>query len=252
MTRYECSLNGVNLSGISPAIVITDITEAVTESATVEARPLGNGSRFLRKQRERLDVTVSFAIREQDITRRQLISHQVQKWARDGGYLIRNDRSDQRLKVVCTGIPVLESALHWTDIFTATFTAFESPFWESTALSSVTLTDTGTLYVPGTAETAKAAFVLTNTGSSTLNTATIRTGASTMSFSSLGIPANGKLEVGYDDNGYLYIKANGASAFGTRSTGSSDDFLVKCGYSEIRFTSNVAARLRVTARGVWL
>ncbi len=253
MVRYECSLNGVNLSGLSPDIIITDISESITEYTQTEQYPTRDGTRFLRKQRVSLTETVRFCVTEQDPIRRQLILQQVQKWARDGGVFTRDDRRGQRLTVQCDSVPVMPSADNWKSEMAAVFTAYQLPYWESAEKTTATgNAGSAVINVPGTAKRTKAHLTLTNTGATVMNTATIRTGESVMAFSSLGVEPNQKLEIGYDANGYLYITANGESALPNRSSGSSDDLFVSCGFSTITYTAGTSARLSIDARGLWL
>lgn len=252
LNRYECSLDGKPLSAISPSIFITDIREdAPPDRITAEPYAIHNGSRYIRKQRESLSVSVEFAIREQDEARRMEVCQLIQKWAKNGGYFARSDRPGQRLRVRCETLPSVASALKWTEILSVVFTAYEQPYWESMAATSATTDSKKTVFVPGTADHCRANATITATGG-VLTRLTIITGESTIVLSGIDIPAGGVVEIGHDDNDYLYIRSGSASLMAYRTPESADDLLLPCGHSEVFVAGNVLVSMTINARGLWL
>lgn len=252
LNRYECSLDGKPLSAISPSIFITDIREdAPPDRITAEPYAIHNGSRYIRKQRESLSVSVEFAIREQDEARRMEVCQLIQKWAKNGGYFARSDRPGQRLRVRCETLPSVASALKWTEILSVVFTAYELPYWESVAATTVTTTGKKAVFFPGTADHCRANATIIATGG-TLTSLTITTKASTISLQGINIANGGKVEIGHDDNGYLFIHSGSTSLMAYRTETSDDDLLIPCGQSEINVSGNVAVSMSLSARGVWL
>ena len=130
ITRYGVWIDGQGLQDIAPAIYITDIIEEAPDEP-FETAPLSGyeGSRITSRARRSLMVTVHFAIREYDVMRRRGILQKVREWAQDGG-LTTSEHQDQRLRVVCTGLPVISSAQKWTEQLAVQFTAFALPYWQ--------------------------------------------------------------------------------------------------------------------------
>lgn len=247
---YDVTLNGVPLSTVSPSIFVVDITETPADSVTTQPKPLHNGSRRIRQQRESLIVTVSYALREQSVERRLEIMQLVQKWAQKGGFLTRSDRPGQRLRVVCDTPPRIDSALKWTEVLQLSFTAYDEPFWESLSPVSCTTTGKKQLFVPGTAQDVRASATVTVTGS-TLTSLTVATGCGSIKLAGMSIQQNGVIDIGYTDDGYLYIRSGDASLMLDRTIDSSDELRVPVGYSDVQVSGNTGVSMILTARGAW-
>lgn len=248
MILLDATINDNALADVSPAIVVYDIAETASETENSIPFAMGNGSRFLRQQRTGLAVTLQFAIREQDVAQRMAIYAAVQEWATGGNLLSRNDRAGQLLTIDNVSIPGMPSALKWTDILAVTFHAYSDPYWRSQETVSTTITDRGSLTVPGTAPECKASAVITPTGE--LTTVTIDTGLSRITLDEL--THSQPISIGHDANGYLSISSAGQSLLLHRTIDSSDELLVACGTNAISVTANVPVSVEISARGAWL
>lgn len=257
MTRYEVWLNNMSLSAIDPAIYIRDVAyDAPKIMSTVSDIPGRNGQRMTDRHAQSTSVTVTVEIHEQDIRRRQDVCGRIQMWAAKGGMLTTNDKRGQRLRVICEMPPVITSVLKWTQVLKMVFTAYEQPFWEDEYARSVTLSGTNgnqTLYVPGIGVMTRVEASVRNVSGNTVNALTINTGASVFEFEGLGLKNGETLEIGYDENGLLYMRAGEESKMQCRTAESDDDLMMETGKSNAVSVSadrNVEATIR--ARGLYM
>ena len=248
-TRYEVFLDGTPLSAVDPAIHVTDVEECAPEEALRTAARLGgSGMQLLSRRRESLSVRVSFMIREYDPARRKAVLGEVLAWAA-GACLTLEDRPGQRLRVVCTTPPALQSALRWTDELQMVFTAYAFPFWESEA--PVTARATGgsgsvLLRPAGTAESCVLQARLVNRGSGALTCATISAGGQRMAFEGMQIAPGESLTM-LLRGGLLTLPV----AF--RTPDSADEIrLPQRQSSTVTFTADQSVEAEFFVRGVWL
>lgn len=272
-TRYEAELDGVTLSSLSPAVIITDIAEDAPEVRRTTARfaALG-GTRMTREVRESLRVSVTFELHEGDVRRRAQLCERVVKWAQ-GRILKVNHRPGQRLGVVCETPPAIGSALRWTQPLTVVFAAQAIPFWEDAVATRVTILGDGdaTAYVPGTAQAALVEATVENTGDAAITAVTLSvsqaaaagagqaTARGTLAdtaftFSGLSIPPGGRLAIAYDDKRVLRARIGDTSVLAKRTTASSDDLLAPCGQRSTFAVSGTggAAKTTFSVRGWYL
>ena len=251
ITRYSAWLDGEGLQDIDKTIIILDIQEQLPQSRIQTAGWAAgrDGTRFIRETTLTRSVTIRLQVREYDVTRRKTITSDVAAWAAKGGYLTINDRPGQRLKVRCSSLPVVASALKWTDTLIITLTAYEWPYWEDESTHSATLSgDTYAaldLYVPGNGPYAYMSGDLSFSGVSTVEISAGETQFTVQNVS-------GSLKWGYED-GILYIRSGNASVMAYRTPSSSDDLIVTPGKrNRIVITSSVPVSGRVYSRGCYL
>lgn len=250
-TRYTCSLNGIALHTLDDSIYVLDIMESppVLHAETI-ARPLGSGSHVLRMERTSLSVRISFAIRAYDVARRKAVCSKVAAWACRGGLLTVGDRPDQRLRVRCTTLPTVSSALRWTEALTVVLTAFEAPFWEAEQPVSVSAGASSAisaqLYVPGAGE---AAWLDVELNGSAAATVTIATPLSSMTLTGV----SGRVRIHHDAGVLAIESSDGASLLTHRTADSSDDLLVVPGEENtIRVSSSGTVSAVFSTRGCFL
>ena len=235
MTRYEVWLDNMSLSAIDPAIYIRDIAYDAPRSVITAADiPGRNGQRVTNRHAQSTSVTVTVEIHEQDIRRRQDICGRIQAWAAKGGMLTTNDRRGQRLRVECEVPPVITSVLKWTQVIKMMFAAYEQPFWEDKYARSVTMSgtnDSKSLYVPGFGAETRAEASVKNVSGGTVNALTIKAGGTTFEFESLALGNGETLEIGYDENGLLFMRAGEESKMHCRTAESDDDLMLETGKS---------------------
>lgn len=257
MTRYEAWLDKKSLSAIDPSIYIRDIAyNAPRTMITTSDIPGRNGQRVTGRSARSTSVQITIEIHEQDVARRQDVCRRIQAWAMKGGSLTTNDRRDQRLRVLCEEPPAISSALKWTQALRMTFAAYAQPFWEDETPRSVSLSGTNSdkpLYTPGIGALTRVEASVKNTSGSAINTLTLSAGGTTFDFTGLNLAANETLEIGYDENDLLTIRAGNTSKMSCRTAASDDDLMIETGKSEtvsIRAGGSVSATFR--ARGLYM
>lgn len=257
MTRYECALDGIALSEVSPAVFITDIAyeSPKMENAAVSlaGRP---GQRILSRKTQSTSVTISFEIHEQSVARRQSICQSAQEWAMPGGYLTTSDRLDQRLFVVCDTPPVIGSTLRWTDKIKIVFTAYSLPFWEDKVPQTATVSGSSgsaSLYAGGYAAPVYVTVKATNTSSTAVDDITFKAGKTKIALSGIALKTGKTLSIDYDDQHVLRIMADGVSALDKRTADSSDDLRMDAGKrGEVSVNASSAVSTIFSARGLYL
>ena len=249
-TRYACSLNGQALHELDPSIYVLDIIESPPAMRTeVSTRPLGIGSRLLCMERLSLSVRVSFAIRAYQVQQRKAICSRIAAWALPGGMLTVNDRPGQRLRVRCTGLPVISSALGWTEALCVTFTAYELPYWEAEEPAEAALpasrSASASLDVPGNGPLAWLDAELVCSGTATVS---IVTPVSSLTLSQL----SGTCVISHD-KGVLTITSGSEACLVKRTAGSSDDLLCLPGRENpLQITATAALSVTFRTRGCFL
>lgn len=248
-TRYTAYMNGKGLQDIDPTIVITDIREKAPSMRNITSeKGWGHGSRYVDGFRESLAVGIRFMIREYDVNKRRDICSRIRAWAQEG-YLTDSEHQGQRLYVVCTAFPNVDSAMKWTTELDLTLTAYDVPFWENETPSKASTSGTsGTLALALTGSTdAPLNFLVT--ASENITDFTVSVNGGSMSFSGLSTK---RLEITHDSRGILSVKAGDASALSKRTSTSSDDLQAHYGSNTISYTCNTSCTVVATARGRYL
>lgn len=251
ITRYSCALNGVSLDSLDAAIHITDITELPPQQRIVTASSAGHGLHVLRRVRERISVKISFLIREYDTVRRREVLQRVFAWANGGGSLTTGDRPGQQLTVLCDTLPGM-SSLMWLDELTLSFTAYETPFWESVTRSSVTTGASAQLTLPGTADDCPVSCTVVNLGAEALTALTLQCGDTAMSFEKLSLSPGESLMLTAVGRS-VTIQAAGKTALMNRTDESDDLLLALSGETTaVSVAADQAVAATFSARGRYL
>ena len=254
MTRCMCALNGKGLQDIDPAICVTDIIESVpamTFAAAANARR--DGSRLLRAQRQSLSVRVTFEIHEYDAARRKAIAVRACDWAREG-FLTVSDRPGQRLYAVCDLLPVIPSALQWTDPLTVGFTAYALPYWQDAVPASAAFqgTEGMTNMVPG--GTAPCFLEAKIQAEGTVNTVAVAVNGRAYRWENLNLQKGQTLDVGYEDGSRRqFMRVGDQSVLCHRTPDSADDLLLTPrSRNEIAVKTDGPVNARFYGRGLYL
>ena len=250
MTRYACRLNGIDLSSIDPAIYVLDVS-TVSPVRDLATTPLAgrNGQRITKRTTNSLSVEVKFEIHEQNTVRRALIAEKVTEWAILGGILTTNDRPERRLHVICETLPNF-SALRWTNSLTATFTAFEIPFWESEYPQNVMIDGNGEAQM--FADDSRVWASVTNAGTDAITTVDLTAGQTALHFSGLALSSGSSLEVGTDEHGVFYARIGSESVLSKRTAESSDELRLEAGkFGKLSVSTNGKAKTRFGVRGYY-
>lgn len=256
-SRNRVYLNRIGLTDIDPTIIIHDVSYNPPEITTHTVdRARYNGSRVMRQRMANSTVTITFSVREYDQVRRQDIMHRITAWAMAGGTLTTDDRPDQRLHVVCTSAPSIQSSLKWAESQEIEFSAFDQPFWEDTVPKTVTLNGTsasGQLVGAGAASDpfvevrVKAIGAITNL--------TLNAGTTSISLSGISIQSGQALIINYDDTHTLHIynENTNVSYLNKRTAASDDDLMIPVGKSStVSYTANANATVTFSVRGLYL
>lgn len=248
-TRYTAYMDGKGLQDIDPTIVITDIREKAPSMRNITSeKGWGHGSRFVAGFRESLAVGIRFMIREYDVNKRRDICSRIRAWAQEG-YLTDSEHQGQRLYVVCTAFPNVDSAMKWTTELDLTLTAYDVPYWENETPSKASTSGTsGTLALAMTGST-DAPLNLLVTTADTMTDFSITVNGASMTFTGLNVT---KLEITHDNRGILSVKAGDASGLGKRTSASSDDLTVHYGANTLSYSCNTTCTVIATARGRYL
>ena len=252
ISRYECTLDGIALTSLSPSIYISDINYYPPEYNQETFIPAKlQGARVVRSYKERASVTVTFQIRDYSTVMRQTICQAIVTWARDGKVLHTSDRPGQRLVCFCEQYPVITSAMRWTDDLSITFTALNVPYWQEDALSRLTISgthETGLLTVPGNAP--DTVVEVTVVPQANLSEITLKVKNTQLTLSNLGAVVGDRITITYDEQMIQSIKKNSTSILSKRT--GADDLKAICGKSnEAEFTATAACSVTFYARGRW-
>ena len=253
------ALGGVQLDEIDPSIVIRSVDPGATkESVQTAAMMGGSGQQITSRHFDTLDVAVSFAIDlpKKQLAERRTVFDQVMAWAAAGGWLTVNFMTGKRVYIDSVTLPSSADLWNWTEEFQIVFRANAVPFWQDATATSISITSggTGTIAVPGIAETV-CSIDVKNTSGSTIDTLTVEAGDSSMSFTDLGLLNNEVLSIGHKKDGTLFIRiytgSTYRSALGKRTGGSADDLYVKPGNRTIT-VSNTSTETTASVYGRYL
>ena len=257
MTRYEAWLNKKSLSAVDPSLYILDISYSSPRFIlnTVD-KPGRNGQYVTGRHARNNSVVISFEIHEQDTARRQEICRRVQQWAMGGGILTTRDRHGQRLRVICDEPSAISSALKWTQPLKISFTAYDQPFWEDEYYRSTMVNGSdgkASLYVPGFGAETRVEASVKNVSGGTINALTLAAGSTTMSFEGLELQNGATLDIDYDENGLLRIRAGDVSKMSCRTSASDDDLMIRTGQaSDLSVSAPGAVSVAFRAKGLYL
>ena len=254
MTRYRVALDDRQLDTVASGIIIRDIAyTAPAEQHAASALSARNGMHVQNTTFGTSSVTVSFEIHEADVKKRQDVCRKIQAWAARGGWLTTNDKAGLRLRVRCSTLPAINSAMRWTERLSMVFTAYEQPLWEDVYPTRVVSKESGApkmLYVDGTADRTVVDVVVENTGDEEINSLSVFADSSYIELQNLTLAAGAKLEIGHDENDLLFIRADGVSHMNKRTAESSDDLVILCGVNTaVSFICEGEAKATFTARG---
>lgn len=254
MYLFEAALDGLPLSAIAQEILLLDIDEVEPdEGSHTDSRALHHGERRSEWKRKHLAVKLRMMIRTQNILHRTKIMQDVTQWAARGGWLTINTRPGQRLRVQADKLPTLGSAHKWTREIEITFKAFERPYWEDESLTSVTITNSGSLRFAGAVSSCPIEVSAVNMGTETLTNVLFNCGTTYIKLDGLELPAGEKVSISYTDDDLMTITAAGTSALSNRTADSDDDLLAEPTMdNEISVTADQPVSATFKARGRWL
>lgn len=252
-SRYNVIMNSLTLSGQDASILVTDISHAPvsmsTDAISVAKR---QGAIVQRRYVDKCSVTVSFQIRKYDIAERQAVCSKVANVVKGDITLQTNDRPGLKLECICESMPVISSALRWTDPIQMTFSAYSIPYWQQLSVNSAAAigeTGGGTFDVPGNVPNVPCDLLIYSTGE-TLQRISVTVNDRTMIFNGLNLGAGQLLRLTYDNKMIQAITAGNESILDKRT--GADDLLCNCGErNQYSFTANTTVRTSILPRGWW-
>lgn len=261
--KHRVALDGIQLDEVDERIMIQQIETADGKESisTVSLAGSSSGSRVTNVHRDSIDITVKFAIRlrKTEMADREEILEKVNAWAYGGGWLTTNYKANRRIRVFRAQAAGAGDPWDWTKVYSIVFRACGVPYWQETEPEALTRTNTSsetmTVGVTGSQETVmEATFV--NTSGSTINTFSLNTGESQMSFTSLGLANGESLVIDHVDSGKMFllrlrIKSGSTyrSVMNKRTSGSSNDLTVSPGVHQVQMTAGGRGKITVTCRG---
>ena len=254
---FACSLDGVSLADLDPAVVLTDIDEQEPAQAVI-VRPsaLTGISRTAGVIRQALTVTIRFRAQQRDPAARAALLDRIAAWAQ-GRVLRVGYRPERCLEVCCEGLPGLRSAVDWTQELSLRFTARDCPYWQSEAPTAVTLSaaaGTALLQPPGTAPRTPLLWRITPAGSGTVTSVSVAVNGASMSLADSALLQPGQvLRCGLGAAGFPYVTRDGSSVLRLCADASADMlFAVPGRDNEITLLADRPVEARFSARGLWL
>lgn len=249
-------LNGVALTSLSPSIVLLDVEELPPEmDAQTQPRGQSDGMAVTLEHRRALKIRLKMEIHESNMARRKAICTKIAAWASKSGRLTLSDRPGQALDVRCETLPVLSSALHWTQPVTLTLAALDFPYWRSDRAATVNSAGATwhalTLRPAGNAAPVPLEAQIRNVSSSAVTAVTIATPLGTFSFEGLALYPWQTLTV-TEIAGLPAALVDGSSVLRCRTPQSADRLRVSSGADNaITVSADQAVEVSLSARGAW-
>ena len=262
--RHRVALDGVELDGVDSRIMISKI-ETADGKETISAVSLWGdtaGSRVTNVHRDSIEITVKFRIRlkKRSMAEREEVIEKANAWAFGGGWLTTNYKTNRKIRVFRAQAAGAGDPWEWTKEYSIVFRACGVPYWQERnpeivmrqGVSSAAVV----LGVNGSEKSVVEA-QFKNTSGGTINTFSINTGESAMSFSALGLGNGETLVIDHYDNGKkcllrLRIMSTGGSyrsVMNKRSGGSSDDLDVTPGLKTVHVSAGGAGNITVSCSG---
>lgn len=253
MTRHRVWLDDQPMHDLDPTIYITDVMEQTPQIDVLAfGRAIGDGQHVSRRTRQMLTVSVKFAIREYDTARRKSVMQKIHLWTMGKTWLTISDRPGQRLRVSVDNLPTITSAGKWTETLSLTFTAYESPYWESTRLHMVHTDGSAAMLVPGTAPSAKVDVSITTGGEGNTSTITVLCDPYVIALTGMALAPGSAVIFRHDEQGVLHIEADGVSILHHRVPESADDLLITPGKATaLSCTADQPLTATFSCREVW-
>lgn len=254
------ALDGVQLDQVDSRIIIQGIEPAAgKDQLSSVSLGGGTGSRVTGEHRDSLDIAVRFTINEKSYKpqARAEVFEKAVKWASAGGWLTVNYKPERKIRVIAAQLPA-EGDMRRRNEYTITFRAYGVPYWQQSEAGSLRLNGvsswSGGFGVAGSRGTVME-ITFTNTSGSTCNTFSIVCGASSMSFSDLGLGSGEALVIDHDDNGRrcllrIRIRSTGGvyrSVMAKRS--GSDDLYVNPGLNTVIMSAQRSGQLMMSCYG---
>lgn len=262
VARLSAMLDGIAPDAAAPDAVLVDVIENAPEETLRTMKRGSAGLCVTEKRRGSLSVTLSFALRTRSAQHRAQALEQLRAWAQ-GSCLTLGHRPDRLLRVRCTSLPAMGSALCHADTVQAVLTAFDVPYWQHAHLSRLSLEGEGAmqgaLYVPGTAPASPLFVSVQSLSDGQVDTLRITCNDTVAAFAGLALTRGDTLTLRWDDADRMIARVlspsgEERSVLDCLEPTSHDQLLCVCGKaSTVRVEGGDAALSAVvSARGRYL
>lgn len=254
-SRYEVTLNDVKMSSLNKNLLILDVAYTAPNFSVKQQRVSGlDGYDISNVYLDRQEITVSFELHIYGTAERNAACQAVNKWAKNGGVLKINDRSNQYVKVRCSKFATVESVRNWTDSLTITFSTVGVPYWQSSTINQKTLTGRnvrGVIAVGGNYGNTLVSVEVT--ANERITSLLIESGDTKIVLKGLSVAKNKKVIIDYVDDRFLRISVDGSSILEKLQPESTDNLRAVCGANtSIAVIANDKITALFKARGLYL
>ena len=198
---------------------------------------------------------MSYAIDSQKtrLAERREVFDAVNAWALKKGWLRTNERPDRRMYVDKTVVPGSMDLWDWTDEYTITFRAYNVPFWQDAAATTVkskTLASGSVTAEIGGNVKGVIDVSFQNKSGKTIDNFWVQANGNRITLSGLGLGGSATLTISHGTDGLLRITAGSTNVY-AKYTGA-DDLYVNPGSTAVTFAADRAGILTVTNYGRWV
>lgn len=258
--KHRVALDGVQLDGIDWRIMIRRVETGDAKNVLSTTSLPEDGMRVTAMSRDSIDVTVRFNIRARktEMAAREEVLEKVNAWARSGGILTAGYKPDRKIAVFLAQAAGAGDPWEWTRDYTLVFRACGVPYWQQENPTTVVRQNVSSGNIPIAVDGSAVGVIeaaFRNTSGGTVDTFSISTGESSMSFTGLGLLSGETLEIDHNDTGKkciqrLRIRSTGGvyrSVLDKRS--GSDDLDITPGDRVITFSAGGAGTITVKSCG---
>lgn len=261
--RHRVALDGVQLDEVDGRIMIQKVEtgDGKENINVVSLAGDSSGSRVTSMHRDSIDITVKFTIklRKTEMADREIILEKANAWAYGGGWLTTNYKTNRKIRVFRAQAAGAGDPWDWTKVYDIVFRACGVPYWqEESPQALMRLNTRNEIMILGVNGSEKSVLEASfqNTSGGTVNTFSLDTGESSMSFTGLGLANGETLIIDHDDNGKknllrLRIRSGNSyrSVLNKRSQGSSNDLEISPGVHRIQMTAGGNGKITISASG---
>lgn len=256
--RFSVWLNGQGLQDIDDTVFVLDVTESTPDEDKQTATTAAPGSLLLARTRRALSVTITFCVREYDVTRRRQIVDEIRTLCAAGGWLEINERPNQRLWVVCDTLPTISSSQRWTENLSVVFVAYAAPYWQQKTATKARITVATTygivnIHPIGNAKETPLQSEITPAAETANIVKVVLDDDRQIIFDALGLEVGKTLNIGHDGYGRIFATIDGKSVLSKRTADSADDLIVPSGENtKILLQCDKACTATFSAYGRWI
>lgn len=253
---HRAALGGIQLDSVDSRIMIKSVATQAPKENPLTAQKAGDGLRYIRTKRESLDVAVRIGLRiyDDEMDEREELMEQVCAWAnRLPAWFTTSQKPGRRIWVESVKTPAPGDPAEWTNEFTFTFTAQSSPWWEDSDATTLTMAQddegSGTLTMPGSTDTV-AELSIQNKSGDTINSISVSTGDTSISFTNLGLANGGFLIIDHTMvKGVTVLRARVGEVSKLLNMTGDDELILHPGENTVSYEAGGDVIVQVSARG---